>query len=155
METTANAGGDMRKTWVLVADSVRARLFTTHTPKGPLHEFEDLVHPESRMHAGELNTDRPGRAFDRMGQARHAVGAVTSPKAQEAEEFARQVAERLEAGRNAGDFEQLVLVAPPDFLGLLRKAISPVTSKLISREVGKNVAQRSAEDIRSLLPEFL
>jgi protein required for attachment to host cells len=145
----------MRKTWVLVADSARARLFTTQTPKGPLQEFEDLVHPESRMHPGEINTDRPGRAFDRMGQGRHAVGSVTSPKEHEAEEFARLIADRLEAGRNAGQFEQLVLVAPPDFLGLLRKAISHPAAKLISREISKNLAQRSAEDIRALLPEYL
>jgi protein required for attachment to host cells len=61
----------------------------------------------------------------------------------------------LEAGRNIGEFEQLVLVAPPDFLGLLRKAISHPTAKLVSREIGKNLTQRKPEQIRSLLPEFL
>jgi protein required for attachment to host cells len=145
----------MRKTWVLVADSARARFFTTDTPKGPLTEFEDLVHPEARAHARDLTSDRPGRAVDRGGQGRHPMGSINAAKEHEAEEFARAIASRLEAGRKAGQFEQVVLVAPPDFLGLLRKAISHSTAKLISCEITKSVARRTPDAIRSLLPIYL
>jgi protein required for attachment to host cells len=145
----------MRKTWVLVADSARARFFTAETPKGPLTEFEDLVHPEARVHARDLTSDRPGRSFDRAGQGRHPMGSLNAAKEHEAEDFARAIASRLEAGRNAGQFEQIVVVAPPDFLGLLRKAIGHSTAKLISAEISKNLARRTPEAIRSMLPVYL
>ncbi len=145
----------MLKTWVVVADSARARLFTASTPKGPLTEFEDLLHPEARSHANDFNNRKPGLSSTRVGHGGHLMGSATAPKDNEAENFARTLASRLENGRNNGEFEQLVLVAAPDFLGLLRKALNGQTTKLISKELNKNLAQRSAEDIRSLLPEFL
>jgi protein required for attachment to host cells len=46
-------------------------------------------------------------------------------------------------------------VAPPDFLGLLRKALNTQLNKLVDREVPKNLAQMNAVEIREHLPEFL
>ena len=75
----------MRKTWVVVADRSRARLFSVATPKGPLEELEDLVHPEARSHERDLTSDRPGRSNDQ-----HVLGAENSARDQQAHEFARE-----------------------------------------------------------------
>lgn len=140
----------MRKTWVVVADRSRARIFTVETPRGPLREVEDLVHPEARAHERDLTSDRPGRSTDR-----HALGNANSSRDQQAVEFAREIAARLESGRVHGDVERLVLVAAPDLLGLLRKALNANVTKLIVRTIDKNLTQQGAPEIRKLLPEFL
>ncbi len=140
----------MRKTWVVVADRSRARIFTVTTPKGPLTEFEDLVHPEARAHGRDLTSDRPGRASDQ-----HVLGPAHSAREQQALEFAREIAERLEAGRVNTQFEQLFIVAAPDLLGLLRKSMNGNIEKLIAHAIDKNVTQQSATDIRKLLPKFI
>lgn len=145
----------MDKTWIVVADSARARIFSASTPKGPLTELEDLVLPEARRHERDLTSDRPGHTFDSGGPGRHAMEAPTSAKRQAANGFARTIAERVETGRLNRECEQLVLVAPPDFLGTLRKHLGTQCARLVSREINKNLTQLDAAEIRSHLPEFL
>jgi protein required for attachment to host cells len=140
----------VRKTWVVVADRSRARIFSVDSPRGPLHEIEDLVHPESRAHERDLTSDRPGRASDQ-----HVLNAAHSARDQQANEFAREIVDCLEGGRINGGFERLVLVAAPDLLGLLRKALNGQLSKLVSRTIDKNLTQQDAREIRRLLPTFL
>jgi protein required for attachment to host cells len=141
----------MQKTWIVVADRARGRIFTVATPKGPLTEIEDLVHPESRAHERDLTTDRPGR-----GPGSHrSMGNANTAREHAAQDFARELAARLEAGRNRGDFARLVLMAAPDFLGLLRKSLSAPLAKLVYLEVTKSLTQTPPAEIRSHLPEYL
>jgi protein required for attachment to host cells len=140
----------VRKTWVVVADRSRARIFSIEKPRGALTEIEDLVHPEARAHDRDLTSDRPGRSSDN-----HVLGTAHAARDQQAHEFAREIASRLESGRNGAQFERLVLVAGPDVLGFLRKSMSSQVAKLVVREVEKNLTQQRADDIRSLLPEYL
>jgi protein required for attachment to host cells len=141
----------MITTWVVVAESSRAKLFAWDKPSAPLRELEDLTHPESRLHEQELTTDLPGRAFDSAGEGRHAMGQVVSPKQEEAVRFAKTIGDRLESGRVEGCFEKLILVAAPQFLGLLRDSLSDNTKKLVVKEINKNLVQHDAAEIRSRL----
>jgi len=61
----------MKKTWILVADSSKARLFTVESASGPLIEVRDFLHPESRMHEQELTTDLPGKHRNDTGVGAH------------------------------------------------------------------------------------
>jgi protein required for attachment to host cells len=139
----------VQKTWVVVADRSRARIFTVATPKGPLTELEDLVHPEARAHEGDLTSDRLGRS------SHNVMGKEHVARDQQAHEFAREIANRLEHGRIGAEFEKLLIVAAPDLLGMLRKAMNANVAKTIVQEIDKNVAQQSPADIRKLLPKFL
>jgi len=145
----------MQKTWVLVADSARARFFSVKTPKGPLTELEDYVHPASRAHERDLVPDRPGRVRSHSTSQRHTLTPPTSAKDQEALDFAREIAARADTARLQGDFERLVLVAAPDFLGTLRKKLPAPTAKLVDRTIDKNLTQLSAAEIRRHLPKYL
>lgn len=145
----------MKPTWVVVADSTRARILLAENAIGPLREIETLVHPESRLHAQELTTDTPGRVFDSGGQGRHAMGQPVDPKHQERIDFARELTQHLEQARRRGDLRQLIIVASPQVLGELRKAFSPETARLVTQELDKNLAQRGIDEIRRHLPERL
>ena len=140
----------MRKTWVVVADRSRARIFCVETPKGPLVELVDLVHPEARAHERDLTSDRPGRSSDH-----HVLSPPHSARDLQAYGFAREIAEKLENGRVSAQFEQLLIVAAPDLLGLLRKTMNANVAKTVVLEIDKNVTQHDAADIRKLLPKFI
>jgi len=141
----------MEKTWVIVADRARGRIFSVSKPKGPLTEMEGLVHPESRAHERDLISDRPGR-----GRGSHrSLGTANAAHDHEAEDFARELAARLETGRVHGDVANLILIAAPDFLGLMRKSLNGQLSKMVSLEVTKNLTQLRPDEIRSHLPEYL
>ncbi len=142
----------MSRTWILVADSSRARILMADNPLGPLTELEQLEHPAARSADQDLVSDRPGRTFDSFGQGRHAMEPNENPKHHEAVVFARQLGERLEQARLAGAFDKLVVVAAPAFLGLLRKQLSDETGKLISEEIDKNLVALDPTALREHLP---
>jgi len=145
----------MVMTWVLAADSSRARVYAADKPNSPLNEVESFEHPEGRMHEQELTSDLPGRAFDSGGMGRHAMGQSVAPKQQEALNFAKSLVDCLENSHRKGDFAQLYVVAPPAFLGLLREHYSPTLSTAVKQEVSKNVSMMAAQEVRTHLPEYL
>lgn len=145
----------MSYTWVVVADSTRARIFNAESASAGLSEMETLMHPEGRMHDREITSDLPGRSFDSKGSARHAMEPPTDPKHELAIEFARTIARHLDAARVKKDYEQLVIVAAPTFLGLLREQLNNTCRKLVAFELNKNLVQNTPEEIRSHLPKLL
>lgn len=145
----------MQDTWVVVADSSRARMFKTQRHKGLLVEFKTLLNPAGRLAEAELVSDTKGRTFDSMGQGRHAIESRTDAKKQTIVEFARTLAAELERCRVSGEFRQLILVAAPAYLGELRKHLAAETTKLVSLELAKDFSQMDAVAIRKQLPETL
>lgn len=144
----------MKLTWILVADSTRARIFTADTPVSPLEEIEDFSHTEGRLHDREMTSDLPGR-IKSSGGGRHALEQPTDPKKHETDIFAHHVAQYLEDAHNANRFEQLLIVAGPSFLGLLRNQLSEQIKKLVRFELDKDITMLSAAEIRQHLPEYL
>jgi len=147
--------GLMAKNWVVVAASASARLFSMAGPLSSLEEIETLDHPEGRKPAGEIDADRPGRSFASAGKRRHAMEREVDPKKQAIITFARGVVGRLETARAQGELERLVLVAAPEFLGLLREHLSAETKRIVENEFALNITGMPAEDIRAHLPEKL
>lgn len=145
----------MNSTWLVVADNSRARIFTMETRSSPIHEIESIVHTEARLHEQDMTSDLPGRASGNSGGAGHAYQDETSPKEQENLNFAKQVANELDAARKGNKFKQFVLVAAPGFLGNIRNQLTPQTQKLVCFELAKNLAHLNADDIRNHLPERL
>lgn len=141
----------MGVTWVLVADSSRARIFSKEG-RGPLREEAGFIHPEARLHDQELTSDLPGSASSGIGGERHGVGERVPPKRHEAITFSKQVAGHLEAARNQGRFHKLLVVAPPAFLGMLREQFSQALSVLVSKEINKNLVLLGPDSLMEHLP---
>lgn len=145
----------MKSIMIVVADSSRARVFTTDSSNSPLHEIETMAHPEGRMHEQDMVSDLPGKGSGQAGAGSHAYQEIVEPKAHEAMVFAKRVAEYLDARRKTGGLARLFIVAAPAFLGDLRNQMSEETSKLVVFDLAKNLTQHSVEDIRSHLPKYL
>lgn len=145
----------MKPTWVLVAESSRARIFSADTPSAPLVEIKTLAHPEGREHERDMTSDLPGHHSDKTGSGRHGFQDETEPKEQESIDFAKSIAHQLESARIDGQLKQLIIVAAPAFLGTLRGELNDHIRKLVSFELDKNLSQHTPEDIRQHLPEHL
>lgn len=144
----------MKLTWILVADSARARVFSAETPSSPLQELEDFTHNEGRLHDREITSDLSGRIRS-SGAGGHSYELPTDPKKHEIDNFAHYLADYLEDAHNANRFEQLIIVAGPTFLGLLRDNLSKHIKPLVILEVDKELTGFAADDIRRHLPEYL
>lgn len=115
------------RTWILVADGARARIFEWRRKRKPLLLLHDLERPQAREHGDALYTDLPSKPDGNL------------PHEHESQVFARQVAEVLERERTAGRLEALTVIAAPQFLGLLRKAFSKSVTALVTSTVAKDL----------------
>lgn len=141
----------MKPIVIVVADSTRARLFTTDSASSPLTEIETMAHPEGRLHDRDMTSDLPGKNSGGDGSGGHAYQSRTDPKKHELAAFAKRVADHLDKIPAS----TLLLVAEPAFLGELRTHLSNATCEKIVFELDKNLTHHSPEDIRKHLPEFL
>jgi protein required for attachment to host cells len=74
----------------------------------------------------------------------------------EADNFARTIARFLaESIDGECGYTQVIIVAAPAFLGMLREHMTPETLKRITLELDKNLTQHHVDDIRSHLPAKL
>ena len=145
----------MTKNWIVVANNAGARIFSAENPRSKLEELAHLEHPEGRKHAGDMDADRPGRSFQTAGKMRHGVQRQVDAKKQATMAFAQRVADRLDTARRQGEMERLVLVAAPEFLGLLRNVLTPETKRLVESEFNLDLAAMKPNEIRDHLPEKL
>jgi len=145
----------MKSTYVLVADSTHARLFSAESPSSPLYELETLNNPGGRLHDRDITSDLPGKVNGGSSAGGHAYVDETDPKDHLVDNFAKRIAKYLEDGRNTRRFEQLLVVSAPAFLGELRGEFSSQLSKLVCFELAKNLTTHSNEEIRQHLPQYL
>lgn len=142
-----------RPTWILVAHRTGASVYESPAQGEPLQNIETLTHPEGRLKASEVESDRPGRSFDRVGGGRHSLSSEESVPDHIERAFALQLAERLEQGRRAHAFDRLVLIAPPRLLGMLRDALSTSLQALVVASVDKDLTRLDSNALREELRE--
>lgn len=141
------------KTWILVADAGRARLFEAEARDGALLEIGGYANPDAHARGAGIGSDRPPRTQESVGSARHAIEPHTDPHDKAALGFAKGLAEILEHGRVEHAYTRLVLVAPPRFLGQLRAELGAQVGKLVAGSIGKDLTHATNEDIRAVLDE--
>lgn len=144
------------RTWIAVCDASRARIFSHVQGASGWDEVRKLEHPASRAKDTDLVTGDRGRSRQSFGQgSRPAMEPTTTPKENEHEVFARQLAGSLEHDLDAGNFDDLLLVAPPHFLGLLRKAVSDHLSARVVDSIDKDYTALGVKELEQHLDEML
>jgi protein required for attachment to host cells len=144
----------MGTTWILVADASRAQIFAHEKTGEGLSLVREFQHPESRLKASEIASDRAGRQ-ESKGTGRGSMVERADPKKYEAERFAIELAHALEQGRAAGIYQKLVLVAPAHFIGLLHQHLSAHARALVGTNIEKDYTQLPAVELMSSLQKFV
>ena len=139
-------------TWVLVADSGRSRLFSWTSPKGDLAELEDTVNPAARLHEGELTSDKPGSGHESHGHGQHPKAPEQSARAKSSQDFARELGHRLKDALNKHEYERLVLISPPEFLGILRAELDSDVCHIVAEVIGLDLTKHTVDEITKRLP---
>lgn len=140
---------------LLVANRAGARLIEVRERGRSLTLLESFDNARGRLHDGDLETDRPGRTFDSAGEGRHALGREESASERVAADFARELAGHVAAALNTPAFDELVLVAEPRFLGLLRGALDKVSAKAVVASVDKDLVDLDLAALSTQLAEAL
>ena len=141
----------MSTTWILTANRSGATLFEVAGRATALRRLREFPHPEGHLRNRDIDADKPGRAFDSLGMGRHGMSTARTPTEQLASEFARQLADVLNDGRNAHAYDKLVLIAEPRFLGLLRAALDTNTAAAVVQTVSKDLPDATEEQVAGYL----
>lgn len=141
----------MKRNWILVANQAEAQIYASDRLPGSLSLVEVLANDEGTSRARDLVSDAPGRAYDSQGSGRHAMEPNTGVKEEQRRRFVKEMVERLQTARVKGDFDQLVLLAAPAVLGVIRKTLNPELEKTVIKEIPKDLIGQGVEKIQSQL----
>ena len=136
----------MATTWIVAADSSRARILQVMSREQRLSEIDDLYNPAGRLHEHEITTDAEARFRGRAGAPgsdREAAGAVDH----EVEVFAKKIGDYLDKARTSHRYDRLHLIAPPKFLGQLRKELGKEVERLVAEELPEDLSWIDAREL--------
>ena len=146
-----------KKTWIVIADGMHARILRQDKRGAPLAPAldQELYDPAVHGFSRDLKSDAPGRAFDTGSGQRHAMEPRSDPKTHEKQLFARRIAALINEAASRRTFDQLVLVAPPKTLGELRTQLGDLAKKLIIGEIDRDLVKTPAPDLPAHLSDVL
>jgi len=141
------------RTWALVADGVRARILRAlEGGMPPPDPPTELVSRSRSQHLRDVMSDKPGRTWaSDHGGRRSGLECGTDPIRRDMRDFARDLMDRLDSHRRAGDFDRLAIFAAPAMLGLLREEMPRGIRATVFLERSKNLVHFAEPDLRDLV----
>jgi protein required for attachment to host cells len=119
--------------YLIVADGGEARVMTASLDRAPV--LKELARLECKV----ARPPRRARAVPPRGTAaRYSAGSDLDPHVAEVARFAKRLATRLETARRTGRLDELLLIAEPKFLGVLRPHLSASLRRLVSWELARD-----------------
>ena len=140
---------------VLVADGRKMLFLRNHGDQNQIDLRTEAHDQRQDRKDREIRTDAPGTAAVRFSSG----GADTFRPAMEETDFHQQeedrwvkdAAEQLKTRALSNDFANLVIVAPPKALGVLRKELHKEVERRILFTCNKEMTDRPIPDIEELL----
>lgn len=143
--------GDVMETWILVANRAEARIFAyPSNKKSQMRFLRKIENPRGRLKAQDINADKPG-VFSSVYAYGSKLESEQSPTERVAEEFAKTIATQLEHEKSHNNFEKLIVIADPTFLGLLRSKMSRDLHRHVIQEVAKDLGAVSTNEMHERL----
>lgn len=140
-----------RITWFCVADAGTARIKQSMSPRLPLSSVVTLNHAPYEHGRYEP----PPRTQESATTARHSFTDAESPVRREKREFAAAVADFLDVAAERGEYQRLVLAAPPKFLGDLRAALGAKARAMVAGEIDKDLTKESDADLAERISDLV
>ncbi len=132
--------------WVVVCDGAKALVLeNVGDEKFPNLKTKE-VYEQDDPKTHELGTDAPGRAINSIDARRSAL-EQTDWHAQAEKAFLEKLVGRLNAAVEAGEMKQLIMVAPPRALGVIRQAYSSSLRGAVHAEVDKDLVKLPVHEI--------
>ncbi len=136
--------------WIVVCDGAKALILENNGDR----QYPDLrtreVFEQDNPPTSEQGTDRPGRSHAAIGPGRSAVGQTDWHDQAEAK-FLKELAEKIHLAVHGGVTSELVVVAPPRALGMIREHYTPAIREALRDEVDKDLVKMPLDQIEKHL----
>jgi protein required for attachment to host cells len=140
-------------TWLVVADGRRARIYSARRGDIGLTELHSLIGDARPTH--EIGTDRPGRVHESATSERHAMAPRVDWSRQAKQQFAGEVAALVNEGGLKKSYDRLIVVAPAEALGDLRKAFDRHALDRVGAEIEKDLTKLAPHELVNHLGDAL
>lgn len=148
----------MEKTWILIANSERARCFERDATDHALTELADFVHPKTNVISAASGGDLTGAAGKGHGRTGHA-GTQFEPQTEaddkERASFARELADYLNTEVAGQRCHKLVLIASSPMLGELKPCLSSATAKALQSCVASDLTTYRGPELKERVDHAL
>ena len=148
----------MNKTWILVANSHRARCFERHAVDHALTELADFVYPKYQPSndpsAGDL-TGAAGKGHGRTGHAGTQFEPKTEDQAKERARFARNLADYINEGVTGQRCNGIVLIASSPMLGELKPLLSSAAGKALRTCIASDLTHYQGPELKQRIDHAL
>ena len=142
----------MNTVWVLVCDAGSAKFFEVHAGNPAWQLVSEAVHEGSRSKADALVGDHSGARSSEGNTSHHnALASASSPKEVEKGHFAHELGKTLDQAMRSVRFRRWVLVAPPHFVGMIKKELTAELTKHLMATVDKDLVHLSALELAEKL----
>ena len=142
-------------TWVVVADHQHGRIYANDGPGRGLQLVKGLSFDTHLHRSREIGSDKPSRSFESQGSLRHSIEPRTDLHREEGARFIASIAQALSAAAQRGEYDRLVVIAPPRALGEFRKLLpSAVRGKLVG-EVNEDLTKVPVARLPDYVGEFI
>ncbi|HET9273696.1 MAG TPA: host attachment protein [Methyloceanibacter sp.] len=134
------------KIWYVIADGGRAR-FVERDERGAFRTVSSFVSTELHAKASDLGRDRPARVMESATPGRSAIEPRRDLKDAAKQDFVKLVAEQIDVEHGRGQFDNLVLVAPPGVLTELKNHLSKAMAERVVNDVQKDLTNVPDHDL--------
>jgi len=140
-----------RRTWILIADGASARILEN---TGPGDGLKELTGKSWHARKKDAYKSAQGMTNDSVGNSMHRMAPHSAINKEESA-FAEDIAARLSDAYATGEFDNLVLTAAPEMLGLLRAHMDKKLQSSIIAELPKDLVKIPEDDIKKHFVDVL
>ncbi len=140
-------------TFVVVADGQKMLFFRNEGDAEYLKLEVEKKEVQDNPADRDQKTSEAGRRFDASGGAGRSAYEETDFHQLEEDRFAAEAADMLKKRALKGDFDSLIVVAPPRTLGELRKHYHKEVEKRLVGEIPKELTGHPVSEIEKILRE--
>ena len=140
--------------WFVIANKSNMTIYSEPGDQ-KFHFIDRLTNDDGRVREGDLEADRAGRSDSSSGAGAHASDRSNHKHEEIARKWAAKISLRLNEGALKNDFEEMILVAEPHFLGILRDELPAPMMKKVIAQIPKEYTRGSDTEIREHVFEAL
>ncbi|MCI0569341.1 MAG: host attachment protein [Myxococcaceae bacterium] len=139
-------------TWILVADGSRAQLYRQGGNEGrDWSLLQEFYHPAAREMGRDIAGNRPNQIQHAMETTSKGDEGGHGVQEYESQRFSRELCEYLHSAAMRNQFGTLVIVAPPKFLGALRKNMTKPVEERVSHYVAKDYTNKQPRELAPIM----
>lgn len=128
-----------KREWILLADRAHAKIYTRNYVDGAMQQLLMLEHPAARDFQHSQGTDRPGRGHGSGSHRMHAYEDHADFPEQESAAFLHGVAEQVNEAVAQDKMDEVILVALPKTLAVLKSGLNEQAKSKVGAEYAKNL----------------